>query len=110
MHLRIDDGLHALDPALGAIVEANEVLGTESDVPLLHRRDAVRLVLFRIRLAPDAEEPSVEQARRAGEHPFSRQAIGSEVADYALAQARKAAANSSIRSNFSRSRRARQRS
>ena len=40
---------------------------------LLHRRDAVRLVLLGVVLRADAEEAAVEEAHRAGEHALPRQ-------------------------------------
>jgi hypothetical protein len=61
--------LDPLDPplaALGFVVEPHDV-AVERDASLLHRGDAIALVLLRVVLGADAEEASIQQARGTGE-------------------------------------------
>src|SRR5215207_1652365 len=64
---------HDLNPALTPlplVVEGHRAIA-DGDVPLAHRCDAERLVLLRVVLGSDSEEPAVEQTGGAGKHPLA---------------------------------------
>src|SRR5918911_1998039 len=61
--------------ALRGVVEDENVVLAEPDVPFLHRGEAVALVLLGVFLRPDPEEAAVEQAHGAGEDTLSGEAF-----------------------------------
>ena len=104
---RIDDRLHAPLPALRRIVEDERALGREAHVRLPHRCEAEGLVLLGVRLAADPKESEIEQAHRPRQDALAGQVLAVEQGGGRPAKSGQAAANASMRSNFSRSRRAR---
>jgi len=63
-HRRVDDRLDTLLAGLSGVVEDDEAAAEQRDVALLHRRQSVRLVVRRVLLSADAEDPAIEQAYR----------------------------------------------
>ena len=87
VHHGVDHRLHAPAPALRGIVEGQRPVA-ELDVRLVHRGQAVGLVLRLVVLATDPEEAAVQQAHRTGEHPLRRKPLEGQVPGHAAAHER----------------------